>query len=61
MTVERGGLTIEGPDETVYDLVRDALVEAAAPLRRLAPRKRALTELFEGKAGVADALATEAA
>jgi ABC-type uncharacterized transport system ATPase subunit len=42
-----GGLTIEGPDETVYDQVRDALVEAEAPLRRMAPRRRALTELFE--------------
>jgi len=42
-----GGLTLEGPDESVYDLVRDALVEAEAPLRRMAPRRRALTELFE--------------
>lgn len=41
------GLTLEGPDESVYDLVRDALVEAEAPLRRMAPRRRALTELFE--------------
>jgi ABC-2 type transport system ATP-binding protein len=40
------GLTIEGPDESVYDHVRDALVEAQAPLRRMAPRRRALTELF---------------
>jgi ABC-2 type transport system ATP-binding protein len=45
--VERTGLTIEGPDESVYDHVRDALVEAEAPLRRMAPRRRALTELFE--------------
>ena len=47
VTSERGGLTIEGPDESVYDHVRDALVEAQAPLRRMAPRRRALTELFE--------------
>ena len=47
VTVERTGLTIEGPDESVYDHVRDALVEAQAPLRRMAPRRRALTELFE--------------
>ena len=47
VTIERSGLTIEGPNETVYDHVRDALVEAQAPLRRLAPRRRALTELFE--------------
>jgi ABC-2 type transport system ATP-binding protein len=44
---DRRGLTIEGPDESVYDHVRDALVEAEAPLRRMAPRRRALTELFE--------------
>jgi ABC-2 type transport system ATP-binding protein len=42
-----GGLTIEGPDESVYDAIRDALVESGAPLRRMAPRRRALTELFE--------------
>jgi ABC-2 type transport system ATP-binding protein len=50
------GLTIEGADESVYDHVRDALVESEAPLRRMAPRRRALTELFqrEGEqAGVA--------
>lgn len=41
------GLYIEGPDESVYDLVRDALVEAEAPLRRMAPRRHALTELFQ--------------
>jgi ABC-2 type transport system ATP-binding protein len=44
---DHGGLTIEGPDESVYDHVRDALVESQAPLRRMAPRRRALTELFE--------------
>jgi ABC-2 type transport system ATP-binding protein len=47
VTTEGSGLTIEGPDESVYDHVRDALVEAEAPLRRMAPRRRALTELFE--------------
>ena len=44
---EAGGLTIEGADESVYDEVRDALVEAEAPLRRMAPRRHLLTELFE--------------
>jgi len=43
---EGGGLTIEGPDASVYDHVRDALVEAEAPLRRMGPRRHALTELF---------------
>jgi ABC-2 type transport system ATP-binding protein len=47
VTADGGGLTIEGPDESVYDHVRDALVEAQAPLRRMAPRRHALTELFE--------------
>ena len=47
VTPDGGGLTIEGPDESVYDHVRDALVEAEAPLRRMAPRRRALAELFE--------------
>jgi ABC-type uncharacterized transport system ATPase subunit len=47
VTPDGSGLTIEGPDESVYDHVRDALVEAQAPLRRMAPRRRALAELFE--------------
>ena len=47
VTRDGGGLTIEGPDESVYDHVRDAIVESQAALRRLAPRRRALTELFE--------------
>jgi ABC-2 type transport system ATP-binding protein len=55
VTSDRGGLTIEGPDESVYDHVRDALVEAEAPLRRMAPRRRALTELFERDADTVSA------
>jgi ABC-2 type transport system ATP-binding protein len=47
VAADGGGFAIEGPDESVYDHVRDALVEAEAPLRRMAPRRRALTELFE--------------
>jgi hypothetical protein len=47
ITPESGGLTVEGTDVSVYDQVRDALVEAQAPLRRMAPRRRELTELFE--------------
>jgi ABC-2 type transport system ATP-binding protein len=45
--MDGSGLTIEGPDETVYDHIRDSLVESQAALRRMAPRRRALTELFE--------------
>jgi len=47
VTLDGSGLTIEGPDESVYDRVRDALIDAEAPLRRMAPRRRALAELFE--------------
>lgn len=47
VTADGGGLTVQGSDESVYDHVRDALVEAEAPLRRMAPRRGELTELFE--------------
>jgi ABC-2 type transport system ATP-binding protein len=45
-----GGLSIEGADVSVYDLVRVALVVAQARLRRMAPRRRALAELFAREA-----------
>jgi ABC-2 type transport system ATP-binding protein len=47
VTAGGGGFTIEGPDESIYDVVRDAVVEAEAPLRRLAPHRHVLAELFE--------------
>jgi ABC-2 type transport system ATP-binding protein len=47
VTPDGAGLTVAGTDGSVYDHVRDALVEAEAPLRRMAPRRRELTELFE--------------
>jgi ABC-2 type transport system ATP-binding protein len=47
VTVEGSGFTIQGSDASVYDQVRDALVEAQAPLRRMGPRRQGLTELFE--------------
>ncbi|MEO8333938.1 MAG: ABC transporter ATP-binding protein [bacterium] len=50
VTADGGGLTVQGIDESIYDHVRDALVEAQAPLRRMAPRRRELTELFERSA-----------
>lgn len=46
VTVDGNGLNIEGADASVYDHVRDAVVSAQAPLRRMAPRRRALAELF---------------
>lgn len=50
VTVAGAGLVIEGREAALYDQVRDALVEAEAPLRRLAPQRHALTELFRGGA-----------
>jgi ABC-2 type transport system ATP-binding protein len=47
VTPEGAGLTVQGTDTSVFDQVRDALVEAEAPLRRMAPRRKELTELFE--------------
>ena len=44
----RGGVAVRGFDEQLCDLVRDALVEAEAPLRRMAPGRRQLAELFTG-------------
>src|SRR5687767_11935328 len=47
VSTDGGGLTVQGTDDSVYEHVRDALVEAEAPLRRLAPRRGELAELFE--------------
>ncbi len=47
--VTASGLHIEGADASVYDHIRDALVAAGAPLRRMAPERRALAELFAGE------------
>ena len=44
----KGGVAVQGVDEALCDLVRDALVEAEAPLRRMAPGRRQLAELFTG-------------
>ncbi|MCG8466721.1 MAG: ABC transporter ATP-binding protein [Gemmatimonadetes bacterium] len=45
-TVAAGGIHVENADAAAYDRIRDAIVAAEAPLRRLAPQRRALTELF---------------
>ena len=44
-----GGVMIVGASEHTYDLISRALFEAEAPLRRLGPRRHALTELFTGE------------
>lgn len=41
-------LVVEGASEEQYDLIRDAVVEVGARLRRLAPRRRGLADLFRG-------------
>ena len=47
-TVEEGAsLVVDEVSGDDYDRIRDALVAADAPLRRLAPRRRTLTELFQ--------------
>ncbi len=51
VTSDGHGLYIEGSDESVYDHVRSALVASEAPLRRMAPRRRELTELFRRDGG----------
>ena len=48
VAVGKGGVAVKGFDEELCDLVRDALVEAEAPLRRMAPGRRQLAELFTG-------------
>lgn len=45
--VEGSAVVIEEVSEERYDAIRDALVEADAPLRRMAPRRRALAEIFQ--------------
>jgi ABC-2 type transport system ATP-binding protein len=44
--LEGSAVVIGGVDGDGYDVIRDALVASGAPLRRLAPRRRALAELF---------------
>ena len=49
-TTESGrSLVVEGTGEEQYDLIRDAVVEVGARLRRLAPRRRGLADLFRGE------------
>ena len=46
-TEEGSSLVVDGVSGEDYDRIRDALVAADAPLRRLAPRRRTLSELFQ--------------
>ena len=49
-TEEDSAVVIENVAEEDYDRVRDALIESEAPLRRMGPRRHALTEIFQGPA-----------
>ena len=48
---EEGALmVVEHADDDAYDAIRDALAETGARLRRLSPRRRSLTEIFQDEA-----------
>ena len=44
--LEGSAVVVRGVADENYDAIRDALLASAAPLRRMAPRRRALVELF---------------
>ncbi|MGI9659502.1 MAG: ABC transporter ATP-binding protein, partial [Gaiellaceae bacterium] len=46
-TEDGSALVVDHVSGEVYDRIRDALVAAEAPLRRLAPRRRTLTDIFQ--------------
>jgi ABC-2 type transport system ATP-binding protein len=48
--VDGSSIIVEDVIGDQYDLIRDALVAANAPLRRMAPRRHELTEIFESNA-----------
>ncbi len=45
-TVDELSVIVDQATDDQYDAIRDALVESNAPLRRLAPRRRHLTDIF---------------
>jgi ABC-2 type transport system ATP-binding protein len=46
VTEQRAAIVVEQRDEADFDLIRDAVVEVDAPLRRLAPLRHSLGEVF---------------
>ena len=48
VTGDKGSVVVELEREEQYDAIRDAIVEAKAPLRRLAPSRKSLTDIFRG-------------
>ncbi len=47
--VDGASLAIELDGDEQYDAIRDSLVETGARLRRMAPRRHQLTDIFRGK------------
>ena len=43
-------LVVEGASDAEYDLIRDAVVESSARLRRLSPQRRTLIDIFRSDA-----------
>ncbi len=60
-TAEDSAVVIPDAAEETYDKVARALVEAQAPLRRMGPRRHALSEIFEDPSDPAFTLPPEAA
>lgn len=50
VTIEGASVVVELTEEEQYDWIRDAIVEAGARLRRMAPRRHTLTEIFRSEA-----------
>ncbi len=50
-TIDGLSVVVELETEDQYDAIRDAIVEAEAPLRRLAPQRHHLTEIFRSDPG----------
>jgi ABC-2 type transport system ATP-binding protein len=46
-TLEGSSVTVELESEEQYDVIRDVVVEANVRLRRMAPRRHSLTEIFQ--------------
>ncbi len=49
--VKGSSVVVEQENEEQYDAIRDAVVEADARLRRMAPRRQTLTDIFRDKSG----------
>jgi ABC-2 type transport system ATP-binding protein len=50
VTIEGASVVVDLEEEEQYDSIRDAIVEADARLRRMAPRRHTLTEIFRSEA-----------